>query len=489
MTTTAPRFIIYTWGCQMNEDDSEQIANLLMQMGYSPTDRPEEADVAMLVTCSVRAKPEAKARAKLGELRLLKNRRPEMIIGVCGCMAQRVGESIVRGRPFIDLVVGTGQIARIPDLIRQVLQSRRFVSALDLDRSIPERVPRAGDAVKSFVPVMYGCDNYCAYCIVPYVRGPERSRPIDEIAAEIRELAQRGRKEVTLIGQNVNSYTDPRHSRSGAPADFAELLRVVNEIDGIERIRFTTSHPKDLSDRLIEAMRDLDKVCEHIHLPVQSGDDDVLRAMNRGYTASHYCERVAALRQAVPGIAITTDLLVGFPGESEEQFENTIRLVEEVRFDSAFMFAFNPIPGTAAEKMPGQVPACVKGERLRRLIELQNRITCEINNSQVGQVYEVLVEGRSPKDPNRLTGLTRQNKTVNFTVPLNSPESTLGKGEGNAYCISSETGAAGGPEALFGQLVDVRITEGHLYGFRGESLPDRRRHRVCIPSQHPQTTG
>ena len=448
VTTATPKFTIFTWGCQMNEDDSEQIANLLMQMGCSPTDRAEDADIAMLVTCSVRAKPEEKAKSKLGELRLLKLSKREMIIGVCGCMAQRVGESIRKGRPYIDLVVGTGQISRIPDLIRQVVEKRVFVSALELDRQVPERVPREGEAIKSFVPVVYGCDNYCAYCVVPYVRGRERSRPVDEIVAEAADLAQHGRKEVTLLGQNVNSYG----STLDEPVDFADLLRAANGFDGIERIRFTTSHPKDLSDRLIEAMRDLDKVCEHIHLPVQSGDDHVLRAMNRGYTVAHYRERVAALRAAVPDIAITTDLLVGFPGETEEQFENTLRLVEQTRFDSAFMFAFNAIPGTAAERLPGQLPADVKNARLRRLIEVQNRITCEINGSQVGRVYEVLVEGVSPRDPKRLTGLTRQNKTVNFP-------------HGYASDGSSRRSIVVRP----GELIQVRATEGHLYGFVGES--------------------
>jgi tRNA-2-methylthio-N6-dimethylallyladenosine synthase len=456
MTTRNRKFIIFTWGCQMNEDDSEQLSGLLMRMGYSPTDAQEEADVAMLVTCSVRSKPEEKAKSKLGELRDIKKTRPGMIIGVCGCMAQRTGDSIRKGRPYIDLVVGTGQIARVPDLIREVIESRRGVSALELperkgdDLVLPDRVERVGEALKSFVPVMYGCDNYCSYCVVPYVRGRERSRPLADIVAEVRELAGRGRREITLLGQNVNSYGATLPGVSGVSGtssgnakpqvDFADLLHAVADVPGIERIRFTTSHPKDLSDKLIEAMRDIPQVCEHIHLAVQSGDDEVLRRMNRKYTSEHFRERVAALRGAIPDIAITTDFLVGFPGETEEQFRNTMRLAEEVRFDSAFMFAYNTIPNTAAERLEGQLSKAVKNERLGRLIALQNRITCEINDSQVGRVFEVLVEGRSPRDPRRLTGLTRQGKTVNFP----------------------------GDESLIGKLVRVRATEGHLYGFVGE---------------------
>lgn len=450
VTTTDRKFIIFTWGCQMNEDDSEQIASLLMRMGYCPTDCQEDADVAMLVTCSVRAKPEEKAKSKLGELRLIKQRKPDMIIGVCGCMAQKEGDKLRKHRPYLDLVVGTANIWRIPELIAEVERKRMFRSALGLPRSasdariVPPRVSRCTRSIKSFVPVMYGCDNWCSYCVVPHVRGRERSRKMSDILHEIAELAERGTKEVTLLGQNVNSYRNPvgpaydvgnQHS-----ADFADLLAAVNEIEGIERIRFTTSHPKDLSDRLICAMRDLPKVCEHIHLAVQSGDDAVLARMNRKYTSAHIKERVAALRAAIPEIAITTDFLVGFPGETEEQFENTLRLAEEIRFDSAFMFAFNPIPGTAAAEMADGVASQVANARLRRLIQLQNSITCEINKAQVGRTYEVLVEGVSPKNPCRLVGLTRQNKTVNF---------------------------AGSPDVI-GKTVELRVTEGHLYGFVAE---------------------
>jgi len=440
---TVNRFIIYTWGCQMNEDDSEQISSLLMQMGLAPTQEANEADIAVLVTCSVRAKPEQKAKSKLGELRILKEQRPWMIIGVCGCMAQREGSALRKGRPYLDFVVGTAAIHQIPDIIRRIEERRSFAAALDMPeqpgdaaRSLPQRVDRQGTALKSFLPAMYGCDNYCAYCVVPYVRGRERSRPLDEIVEEATQLAALGRKEITLLGQNVNSYG----ATLGISTDFADLLRKVSEVAGIERIRFTTSHPKDLSDRLIEAMAELPKVCEHIHLAVQSGDDEVLARMNRKYTSAVFRERVAALRSAMPDIAITTDLLVGFPGETQEQFENTLRLVEDVRFDSAFMFSFNPIPRTAAAAMDGHLTERVKMARLNRLIELQNEITSLINASQVGRTYEVLVEGISPKHDGRLTGLTRQNKTANFP----------------------------GSVATAGQFVRVRATQSHLYGFVGE---------------------
>ena len=445
--TTNRKFIIFTWGCQMNEDDSEQIANLLMQMGYSPTTNEAEADIAMLVTCSVREKPEQKAKSKLGELRILKESNPEMIIGVCGCMAQKEGEALRKSRPYLDMVIGTANIWQIPDLIIQTDEKRRFRHALELPRanadelSVPTRTDRSGKTLKSFVPVMYGCDNFCSYCVVPYVRGKERSRSIAEVMQEVTDLASKGRKEITLLGQNVNSYG----ATLDQPKDFADLLEAVSEIDGIERIRFTTSHPKDLSDRLINAMRDLPKVCEHIHLAVQSGDDEVLQNMNRKYTSDHFKERVVALRSAIPDIAITTDFLVGFPGETEDQFENTLKLAQDIRFDAAFMFAYNVIPNTAAERMDGHLDKNVKNKRLNKLINLQNEITCEINNASFGRIFEVLVESVSHKDPTRVTGLTRQNKTANFP----------------------------GDSSLVGKLVHIKATEGHLYGFVGKMIEDK----------------
>lgn len=449
MTATHRKFTIFTWGCQMNEDDAEQIASLLMQMGYSPTDKAEEADLAMLVTCSVRAKPEQKAKSKLGELRVLKESNPGMLIGVCGCMAQKEGDALKKGRPYLDFVIGTNSIWQIPELVCEAQTKRKFRSALSLPETpsdaltLPPRTNRETDSLKSFLPVMYGCDNFCAYCVVPHVRGRERSRPLEDIVREAQELSAGGRKELTLLGQNVNSYGTTLAEK----VDFSDLLGAVSEVEGIERIRFTTSHPKDLSDRLIQAMRDLPKVCEHIHLAVQSGDDEILARMNRKYSSDHVRERISALRSAVPDIAITTDFLVGFPGETDEQFENTMRFAQEMRFDAAFMFAFNPIPRTAAATMDGHISAALKNERLRRLIKVQNGITCEINNACIGQTLEVLVEGQSPKAPSRVTGLTRQNKTVNFV----------------------------GETDTTGKLVQVRVTEGHLYGFVGEAVEETRR--------------
>jgi tRNA-2-methylthio-N6-dimethylallyladenosine synthase len=321
--------------------------------------------------------------------------------------------------------------------------NRARLSALELRRAeddeptIPTRVePTPG--LKAFVPIIYGCDNFCAYCVVPFTRGRERSRTVADILAEVEQLAGGGCKEVTLLGQNVNSYGQALHE----PADFPTLLRRLNDVPRLERIRFTTSHPKDLSDALIRAMAELPKVCEHLHLPVQSGSDAVLARMNRRYTSAQYLERLARLRDSVRGIAVTTDLLVGFPGETDEDFEATLRLVEVARFYEAFMFAFSPMSGTAAADMPDQLPDPVKHERLLRLIELQNRITAEINQSQLGTVFDILVEGVSRRDPTKVTGLTRTNKTMNFT----------------------------GDAGLIGKTVPVRAVKPHIWGFMGEAL-------------------
>ena len=460
----------------MNEDDSEQIAAMMARLGYSLVASESDADVVFLNTCSVRAKPEHKAKSKLGELRILKREKPDLIVAVCGCMAQKEGERIRKLAPFVDMIVGTANVSSIPSLLQEVGAGRGRGSALELPRcvedelTLPGRVDRVSK-LKAFVPIMYGCDNFCAYCVVPFTRGRERSRPAADILAEVEVLAAGGCKELTLLGQNVNSYgrafaaPNPSHPEpvegcsvgectlrqaQGAkvrlesrdmPMDFPSLLRLLNGVAGIERIRFITSHPKDLSDDLIRTMAELPKVCEHIHLPVQSGSDVVLERMNRRYAAAQYMNRLAKLREAVPGIAVTTDLIAGFAAETEEDFQATLDLVAEARFDEAFMFAFSPMFGTAAASLPDQLPNPVKHERLLRLIELQNGITAEINQSQIGRVFEVLVESLSPRDPSKVTGLTRTNKTMNFP---------------------------GGAE-LIGSTVGVRAVRPFIWGFAGET--------------------
>ncbi len=460
MKSNQPAYKILTWGCQMNEDDSQQMANLLEQMGYRPASEESEADIILLNTCSVREKPEQKVKSKLGELRVLKQQNPDLIIGVCGCMAQREGKQLLKNASPVDLVVGTASIYELPMLIEQVRQGRGRIVADQMPerrngksngRAHVSRTVNHG-GLKAFVPVMYGCNNFCAYCVVPSARGPERSRPPQEIIAEITDLVSRGCREVTLVGQNVNSYHGVTSDQSSVisdqssvisePMDFAELLVAVDEIEGLERIQFTTSHPKDLSERLIYVMSELPKVCEHLHLPIQSGDNEILRRMGRKYTVDHYLRLVDRLRARTPGIALTTDVMVGFPGETHEQFKNTIHTVNEIRYDAAFMFAFNPRPGTAAEKMDGQIDTATKTRRLIELIAIQNEITLEKNLDQVGSIFEILVERPSEKDPDKLTGYTRTNKTVNFP---------------------------GSPD-LIGKLVKVRATIAHPWGFTGEMV-------------------
>jgi len=448
-----PAYLILTWGCQMNEDDSRQMANLFDQMGYREAAGESDADVIMLNTCSVRAKPEQKVKSKLGELRILKQEKKNLIIGVCGCMAQRAGKELLKRAPHIDIIMGTASIPELPMLVEQVRQGERRAFALDMPekgsngKSHIHRVTGKVD-LKAFVPVMYGCNNYCSYCVVPYARGPERSRPVEEIIGEIKELVSAECKEVMLVGQNVNSYGMTGFSiqdEDGSPTDcqrmdFASLLEMVDGIPGLERVRFITSHPKDLSDRLIEAIATLPKVCEHLHLPIQAGDDEILRRMGRGYSVEHYLNLAQKLRARIPGVSLTTDFMVGFPGESEEQFRNTLKVVESVRFDSAFTFIFSSRPGTAAAKMEGHIDGVVKTRRLRELMALQEEISHQKNLEHVGELLEVLVEGPSDRNPDKMTGYTRTSKTVNFP---------------------------GTPE-LKGQFITVRITRAHPFGFSGE---------------------
>ena len=443
-------YTVLTWGCQMNEDDSAQMAAMMEGQGYLPAARVEEASVILLNTCAVRAKPERKVYSKLGELRELKLQNPDLVIGVCGCMAQKEAPEIRRRAPYVDLVIGTGQIDRLPALVERVQQERVPLVETALpdrkdrrDKPTPVRVHGTTPRLKEFVSISYGCDKFCTFCIVPLTRGKERSRPAEEIVLEAERLASLGTKEITLLGQTVNSYGKFLDD----PCTFAQLLERLNAIEGLERIRYTSPYPKDFHDDVIAAIAHLAKVCEQVHMPVQVGDDDLLKRMHRGYTLDQYRAIVHKLRAAVPDVGLTTDLMLGFPGETEAEVEHTLRFVEEIRYDSAFMFAYSPREGTKAAVLEDQIPEPQKLARLQRLIDLQNQITLDINAAQVGNLYEVLVERPSPKDPAQWTGLTRQGKTMVFP--------------------------AGPGRDMVGRLVQVRATQAHLWGFHGELLPAR----------------
>ncbi len=402
-TEKLKRVYIRTWGCQMNFHDSERMLGVLQREGFVSVDDPKEADLVVFNTCSVREKAEQKFMSELGRLRHLKRSRPDIKIVVAGCVAQQKGEAIIERMPHVDCVIGPQNIGRVGEALVQskavLTEDNPAIAETDLPAVRKE-------GVSAWVNIMYGCNNFCSYCIVPYTRGRERSRPPESILTEIRELVSKGYKEVTLLGQNVNSY------RGGI--SFPELLRLVNRIEGLERIRFVTSHPKDLGDDLIGAIATLDKVCEHIHLPLQSGSDRILRLMNRRYTYDDYLRKVEKLRSAVPGIAITTDIIAGFPTESEEDHRATINALKEIEFDGIFAFKFSPRPMTRAAEMDGQLPEQVKRERLSEILQLQDEITERKNRTLEGRVVEILVEGPSETDKSKLTGRTRTNKIVNF---------------------------------------------------------------------------
>jgi len=428
MTT---KVYIRAFGCQMNVKDTERMLGFMMAAGCEPTDDPAAADVLIANTCSVREKPEKKIFDLVGRWRIYKEERrlaakaaptgrPPVVIGVAGCVAQQHGQAMLDQLPALDLVIGTRQVHRIAELVARA-QSGERIAAVDLPDHDPDlfAVPDdyAAYPVSAFLSIMQGCDNCCAYCIVPAVRGPAASRPAAAVLAEAQRLAGRGVRELTLLGQNVNAWRDGAW-RDGAGRDggddFPGLLRGLAAVDGIERIRFTTSHPKDLSERLIEAMAREAKVMEAIHLPVQAGADRTLAAMNRGYGRDHYLGLVERLRAAMPDIGITTDLIVGFPGETAADFEDTLSLVSAVRYDETFSFRYSIRPGTRAADLPGQVAEEEKYQRLYRLQDLQRKITEAKNEEQVGITAEVLVEGPSKTDPGRQTGRSRQNRLVHF---------------------------------------------------------------------------
>jgi len=433
------RVYIETYGCQMNEYDTERILRLLKGSHYLETKDAQEADFILINTCSVREKPEHKVYSALGRFKWLKEKRGA-IIGVAGCVAQQEGDRLLDRVPYLDMVIGTHAIPMLPQLLQKIEFFGQRVCETGFDpegnylKTILPQKPL--DKVKSYVTIMQGCDHFCSYCIVPYVRGREKSRSSREIIEEVEHLAEMGVKEVCLLGQNVNGYGKGLEEEIRFPG----LLHRINEIEGLHRIRFTTSHPADLSGELIQAFSKLPKLCEHIHLPFQSGSDRILKAMHRGYTKESYLEKIDCLKKACPSIALTADVIVGFPGEEEKDFEETLDLLKKVRFDDLFSFKYSQRKGTRAAQFMDKVEEKVKQDRLSILQEIQKGITLQKNQELEGRVEEVLVEGRSKQSDQDVTGRTRSNKIVNF--------------EGNLE--------------LLGKLVYVRIKKACPHSLRGE---------------------
>ncbi|PWA13298.1 tRNA (N6-isopentenyl adenosine(37)-C2)-methylthiotransferase MiaB [Pueribacillus theae] len=433
------KYLIRTYGCQMNEHDTEVMAGILENLGYEATTVDEEADVILLNTCAIRENAENKVFGEIGHLKALKREKPELILGVCGCMSQEesVVNRILQKHPQVDLIFGTHNIHRLPTLLKEALFSKEMVVEVwSKEGDIIENLPRVRKGnISGWVNIMYGCDKFCTYCIVPYTRGKERSRLPEDIIEEVRQLARHGYQEVTLLGQNVNAY--------GKDFDFeyglGHLMDEIRKI-GIPRIRFTTSHPRDFDDHLIEVLAKGGNLVEHIHLPVQHGNSDILKLMGRAYTREQYLELVRKIKAAIPNVVLTTDIIVGFPNETEEQFEETLSLYREVGYDSAYTFIYSPREGTPAARMKDDVPMSVKKERLQRLNAVVNETALEKNRNYVGEVVEVLVQGESKKNKDVLTGYTRGNKVVHFQ----------------------------GPKSLIGQLVNVRITTAKTWTLDGE---------------------
>lgn len=407
--TVKQRFYkILPYGCQMNFSDGERFAGQLERMGYKAADTMENADIIILNTCCVRESAEKKIYGKIGEIKHLKQSNPDLVLGITGCMAQKDGDAIFKKAPHVDFVLGTNRMYDLPAVLDEVYTSRGHVAKLSGDYDMPPGVePAQSDSLFAYVPIMYGCNNFCTYCIVPYVRGRERSRSPQEIIAEIEKLAAGGVKEVMLLGQNVNSYGKDRDD-----ADFADLLAMADEVKGIERIRYMTSHPRDLTDKVIDVIKNSRHICDHFHLPVQYGTDKMIKAMNRGYTISYYKELIAKIRAKFPDASFTTDLIVGFPGETDEDFQQMLAFLKEIRYDAAYTFLYSKRSGTPAAAMENQVPQELKKERLHKLMEVQNEISLEINETYLGKSVEVMVEGPSKTDENVFTGHTRNNKIV-----------------------------------------------------------------------------
>ena len=442
MFPMSKKVFIKTFGCQMNEYDSDKMADVLgAAQGYEPTDNPEEADLILFNTCSVREKAQEKVFSDLGRVKHLKDKG--VLIGVGGCVASQEGEEIIKRAPYVDVVFGPQTLHRLPEL----LQARATKAKPQVDISFPEiekfdhLPPARVEGASAFVSIMEGCSKYCSYCVVPYTRGEEVSRPLDDVLVEIAGLADQGVKEITLLGQNVNAYRGAMGDTAEV-ADFALLLEYVAEIPGIERIRYTTSHPNEFTPRLIEAYASIPQLVSHLHLPVQHGSDRILMAMKRGYTAMEYKSTVRKLRAIRPDMAMSSDFIVGFPGETEEDFAKMMKLIDDVRFDNSFSFIFSPRPGTPAASLHDDTPHEVKLRRLQQLQAAINQNIKDISDERVGTVQRLLVEGVSKRDATELMGRTECNRVVNFP----------------------------GQARLMGQMVDVRITEAKTYTLRGEVL-------------------
>lgn len=438
----APRFFIDTYGCQMNEHDSEKLHGMLKTMGYVEGESFRDADLVIINTCCVRENAEQRVFGNLGHMKPIKEKRKDFKIAVCGCMMQQpqVVEKIKQTYTQVDLIFGTHNLHEFPELLLQTFDATSpIINVWQTEGTIIEGLPAARRVgVKAYVDIMYGCNNFCTYCIVPYTRGRERSRSLESILAEIEGLVAEGVKEVTLLGQNVNSY-----GVGLEPAmDFPDLLRAVDAIPGIRRVRFMTNHPKDVPDKLIRTMAECPTVCAHIHLPLQAGSNALLKAMNRYYTLEEYLEVVKRLRDAMPDIALTTDIIIGFPGETEADIDSLIAVAKALRFDSAYTFLYSPRTGTPAAKMAGQIPEALKQERFERVLKVFNTIVKEKNSEQAGKIAEVLVESQSKKNDQMLTGRDEANRIVNFK----------------------------GDPADIGQMVQVKITEPKSFSLLGEKI-------------------
>lgn len=437
------KVFIRTFGCQMNEYDSDKMLSVLAEgQPLERTDNAEEADIILFNTCSVREKAQEKVFSDLGRIRPLKAKNPDLIIGVGGCVASQEGEAIIQRAPYVDVVFGPQTLHRLP----QMILDKETSGLSQVDISFPEiekfdhLPPARVEGGSAFVSIMEGCSKYCSFCVVPYTRGEEFSRPLEDVLTEIAGLAQQGVKEINLLGQNVNAYRGDMGD--GEVCDFATLLRIVHEIPGIERMRFTTSHPREFSDAIIECYRDLPKLVSHLHLPVQSGSDRVLAAMKRGYTALEYKHIIRKLRAIRPDLCLSSDFIVGFPGETEYEFERTLKLVKDVAFDLSFVFIYSPRPGTPAANLPDDIPHAEKVRRLEALNEVIEAETARINQTMLGSVQRCLVEGVSKKDPDQLQARTANNRVVNFT----------------------------GHPRLINQMVELEITEAYTFSLRGQMV-------------------